>query len=157
MKKPFLISCAAAAVLATASHACADWQYTKWGMTAEQFAQASNGAATLVPYDPWQARDGKECIIKGTYQSEEQEFQLTGCFGRKSLNLVVLTVSGKVSRRDVAELVSSLSAKYGTPSAIQQNYKWTDLKNGNRIELHDFAAIEQVEIFYMPIRTGNGL
>lgn len=36
-------------LLCSAPPAVADWQYTKWGMTPEQVASASNGAVKVIP------------------------------------------------------------------------------------------------------------
>jgi hypothetical protein len=54
----------ALAVSAVPRPAAADWDYTRWGMTAEQVIAASRGAASLVPVD-------------SRYRNEDEDYEIT--------------------------------------------------------------------------------
>jgi hypothetical protein len=54
----------ALAAFAVPRPAAADWEYTRWGMTAEQVIAASRGAASIVPID-------------SRYRNEDEEYEIT--------------------------------------------------------------------------------
>jgi len=142
-----------AITLTLCSSAQADWQYTTWGMSPEQMVEASKGSAIIVPADPQQSRYGFDCVVKGSYQSGYTAFSLTGCFDNQHLKVIVLTFPGQPSSADLDDIVSALSAKYGSPV----DGVWTDQNGGNQIHVNCMLSIGVLEILYMPLTTGSGL
>lgn len=157
MRRSIVSLLLALSLLIASGEARANWQYSRWGMTPDQFAKQSAGSAFVVPPDQSRTRGGSPCLIDGNYLSGSTSFRLSGCFTQNALSLVVLTFPQKASRHDAGELISALTARYGTPTATRPNYMWTDLKGGNQIELYNVELTQLLEVLYFPLKVGGGL
>ncbi|GAC1339747.1 MAG: hypothetical protein NVS2B16_26930 [Chloroflexota bacterium] len=158
----FVAYCTVTAIALSATGARADWQYTKWGMSPEQFARASHGAASVVPFNQKSVRDGKSCLIQGGYQTDAQNYKLTGCFVGQDLALIVLNLPHPASPSDMINTVSALTAKYGQPTNIHTDhvgslYTWIDQQSHNQIQASWIGSINMLDVYYTPIKVGSGL
>jgi len=97
-----------------ASDAHANWQYTRWGMSPEEFVRASSGQARLVADVLGKSRNGLS-----TYQSGTQTFDVSGCFdGKRSLQMVALSIKSPASGIG-ADVRGALITKYGRPTVVR--------------------------------------
>lgn len=108
------LAIASALLALTSSIAHADWQYTRWGMTVEQVATASNGA--MRPCTP-NVCDGpssaeNKARLFGHYSSGQFEFTAFSLFdGNGRLARIYLRLEDPTKRW---LLQDALSAKYGS-------------------------------------------
>jgi hypothetical protein len=113
-----LMLLASAALAIPSAQAWADWQYTKWGMTADQVVAASGGAAQLSDAkNPWSKYDSSYLVLAtGTYRTGDLEFNSIFQFNKKNKTLQCVKLFLK--NKDVAPytLRQSLESKYGKPS-----------------------------------------
>ena len=65
--------------LTTPQNTFADWQYTKWGMTAEEIVSASNGSAHLIPDGEKANRSAEtfDAIALGSFTTGPFEFNVS--------------------------------------------------------------------------------
>lgn len=103
----------------TASPAAANWQFTKWGMTADQVKAASVG---------------KEEYTAGNYA-----FKVDYVYGDDGgLSRVVLTLKKPIQ---CEALIADLSVKYGKPVGFERpipditKVKWADSANNDTVEV----------------------
>ena len=77
-EKLFMLVLIAIAALAAPQNTLADWQYTKWGMTAEEITAASNGDAHLISDVEKANRAGEnsEAIALGKFTTGPFEFDV---------------------------------------------------------------------------------
>lgn len=102
------------ATLGSVTIADADWQYTKWGMTADQIVAASSGAARLVPSDQVERQSGADftTIALGTFSTGPFSFNVSfrARKGESKLHYVRLELNDPSRYGD---LLNSLKSKYG--------------------------------------------
>jgi hypothetical protein len=114
-------------VVLTPSKASADWQYTKWGMTAEQALKASKGA--LHPCGPGdcvkQVTDVEVAKLHGRYVSGEFEFQAHVFFDKIAGKLTMVNLR-LLNPHQFPLLVNALRNRYGAPVDSSQN-RYLDL------------------------------
>lgn len=141
-----------ATLLALASPARADWQFTKWGMTPEQVEKASAGRAPLIS-----PREFSDSLIlnAGEYRSGEHHFNAEYLYKDRRLTGVHLRL-----KSDTCGLLKSdLKARYGKPDDIIRlgvagaTWFWTDSKNGNGVTLLD--AIGTCTVMYAKANRAN--
>jgi hypothetical protein len=132
---------AACSTLPVTAHA--DWQYTRWGMSPEQVAAASKGAAEVVK--PKKKSDTIEC--RGTYSAGRFEFFVLFDFDPRSHGLqeVTLLYTG-AKGPPVRELVQAMQEKYGMWSP---NTVWLDKIGGYSVSLEESAELAFVH--YRPL------
>jgi hypothetical protein len=134
---------AAAAIIAFLSPprtACADWQYTKWGMSPEEVVTASNADAHLVP----DAQAKKELgdprsyfvtLASGTRSIDGERFSVLFGFGIHSKRLQIVTLRAADTSRCFIYRAALLD-KYGAPALSEDNGThliWRDLPSGNAV------------------------
>jgi hypothetical protein len=108
---------AAVVLLSAVSTARADWAYTKWGMSPDQVAKASNGGVHVIPeaerksVEEANLRNGAE----GTYSDGGVDFHVGFAFDTKSggLKCVFYTVLAGAKNPAMRELMIK---RYGEPS-----------------------------------------
>src|SRR5471030_2630105 len=103
------------------SNARADWQYTRWGMSPEAMEKASAGKTGRVASDPSQSRSGLSRMVKGAYQSGNQEFSLSGYFyANRRLRMIALSIT-LPSPSQAGDVRGALVAKYGPPTIVRSS------------------------------------
>jgi hypothetical protein len=157
MKRFVAIACIAASMVATSAHA--DWQYTKWGMSAEQVAKLSKGAVVTGPGAPGDHVDGETVGATGTYASGEYQFQATFYFVEDKLADVRL----KLKDNDGYALKNALNGLYGKPfdetaDSILNIVTYHDKVKNNRIDLIMIGK-DSTTLEYRPLtdESSNGL
>jgi len=94
--------------------AVADWQYTRWGMTADQIVAASNGAAKKLAGTEQEAKSGATftALAVGTFKTGPFDFAVSfrADKGGNTLKTVRLTLN---NRYQYLDLSNALSTKYG--------------------------------------------
>lgn len=96
------------------SSAFGDWQYTRWGMTADEIVVASNGKARHIRADEKEGESGGNfvAIALGTYSTGSFDFDVS--FRASEGNQKLDTVSLKLRNPDdYGRLREALNAKYG--------------------------------------------
>lgn len=139
----------AALLLSTTAIAHADWQYTKWGMSSKEVAEASGGAATIK-----KDRTTQKDRLVAPYKSGEHLFETRFGFDESGkLASVMLEPSDKSK---CAEIHGVLANAYGPPQAYgyrRSMPKWWDRKNGNEVTLIDI--LDNCMIQYAPIKQAG--
>jgi hypothetical protein len=163
-----LILLAAAVIVALLSMpmaAQADWQYTKWGMSAEQALRASAGQLRLPGFEERRSHviNDRQPELIGRHATSSFRFSAALYFGatpRAGLDFVVL-MSEDRSRRQTNAIIESLRGLYGEPSEarisqLTKTYRWRDDRANNSIEVYDywFADNQGLQINYKPLRSG---
>lgn len=135
----------ATVVLATvlaAAPACADWQYTRWGMTVDQALAASGG--TMAPCTPTACKSGAGSKFQpktfGRYQSGEFKFESILLFDNAGgLAMVALKL---LELEHLNRLQDALISKYGEPVIENAGFlhirRW--MTATDRIELRNIGA-----------------
>lgn len=137
-----------------ATPAAADWQYTKWGMTPAQVAQASRGA--LQPCDA--ACDRRKTATEtprlvGSYKTGEFAFTAFAIFDRSErLSRVLLELHGPAGYA----LAAALRNKYGEPAdksraTVMDIHTWRD--NKDQIQLVIIG--DKADLTYRPRLTDS--
>ncbi len=116
----------------------ADWQYTKWGMTAEEVITASNNKASK-PKKPDTVEDGHIVhLLTAPYSTERFNFKSQFWFGKISKKLEIVKL-GLVNIDQCPSLIGELKSIYGNEYfkklSFGEIYKWRDTKNKNDILL----------------------
>lgn len=130
---PFL-AVTAVVVATAASSACADWQYTHWGMSKTQALLASNG--TLMP--PGSRRERAPYVgLVGRYTAGDRNFDAALLFDDGD-NLVRVVLTQRTPR-ECAGTLAALQDKYGQAQTIATlrgatRLAWNDGATGNRIK-----------------------
>jgi hypothetical protein len=137
----------------------ADWQYVKWGMTAEQVVAASKGEAKL------NSGDGRNIVCAFTDQNpvayiarkkiDSMEFDVVICAGGdRRVSSVVL--SPKPSDNTFNPLRAALLGRYGQPIEEKRGdigtVTWRDTKGGNLVRL--IRVIDTARIEYRKATSG---
>lgn len=136
-----------------ATPASAHWQFTTWGMTAEQVIAASNGSAH-VGSGATSAQGDAKLGAAGTYVSGEYQFTVNYWFGSAGLSMVSLSLRSDPQCR---ALQRDLLAKYGEPVEISPSgmrRMWADQANGNRVVLISTSGF--CELQYAPLISAAG-
>jgi hypothetical protein len=143
----------------------ADWQYTKWGMTAEQALRAAGGQLRTPTIQERGARAAgdRQPELVGQHATSSFRFTVALFFGatpRSGLDLVVL-MSEDRSRKQTGAIIESLRGLYGEPvqasvTRLAKTYRWRDERANNSIEVYDywFADNQGMQINYKPLRSG---
>lgn len=100
------------------SAARAEWQFTRWGMTADEALTASKGQ--LKRCDP-KACDGQKsantsALLYGTYRSDDLQFTAFASFDNLTGKLHHITLKLNDPQR-ASELVGAMRSKYGEPAS----------------------------------------
>jgi hypothetical protein len=98
--------------------ATADWQYTKWGMSADEVLAASKGKLKNCTPAACKGKNTDSATPRhiGRYQSGEFQFTVVTLFNNKSGKLV--TVSLELNDpTQWASLVGALRGRYGEPAS----------------------------------------
>ncbi len=98
-------------VFATAP-AHADWEYTKWGMTPEQVAQASQGKVKVIPKAERAKNDDIETAAEGAYVDGPLRMQVAFLFDANKLVSVMYAVD---DAKQNGKLLDWLKLKFGPP------------------------------------------
>jgi hypothetical protein len=101
-------------VAASAPHARANWEYTKWGMTPEQVVGASKGAVKIVPAADRYKDDEHEIAAQGSHNDGPLHLDVGFMFDNKGggLTCVLYNATGE----DAAVLKAILIKRYGPPT-----------------------------------------
>ncbi len=160
---------ACAALVFTAPHAFADWQYTKWGSNLTDL-QATPGQ-NIVPTTPKEQKDHAYAfgtpLAKTTYKALNTTFDVHFLFSDNKLNGVVLYMKDVET---AARVLAALGDQYGKPDKDTSNYdyqsncqkdyrSWRGDASGNVIsfsgwgclDMGDGNAPSDYHIMYRPI------
>ena len=152
------------AVLGIAFPSEADWQYTRWGMSPAEVAEASSGTVLVVPSDEAKRTVDGDMKGRGYYNSGPYHFGALFNFNDRGLSQVTLDA---LNWSDCASIIQDLSGKYGQPISVQNlpmgtmTAEWLDSAQNNRIRL-TAQNEKKCSIVYTPIRPvmtdgANGL
>lgn len=122
-------------VVGFSAEALADWQYTKWGMTAEEVIAASGGKARKFT-DTGQDTDTERLQAITPYRTGDFAFEAGFMFSRKDGRL--RSVRLKLVEGDGLLLSAALVNRYGKPvseskTAFTQHARWLDKENNNTV------------------------
>lgn len=121
----------AAASVALASPASADWSYTRWGMTPAQVVRASGGTARLADVAP---APGQTYIIKATGTVQSGGLQFASDFRFAADRLVSVTLY--LRQGTCVSAMAALEEKYGPRRrGMMGEYNWTSASENVRVEL----------------------
>lgn len=142
----------------SASPAYADWQFTRWGMTAEQVAAASGGTVTVGPGDPKEEYAGAKIGALGTYVSGEYKFRAVFYFTDRKLVDVRLRMLSEQPHDDGYKLKNSLDGIYGKTfsqsTGLLSIFTYHDDSKNNRIDLV-MIANTMTTLEYRPLRDSS--
>lgn len=97
--------------------AAADWQYTKWGMTADQVVAASKGQMKRCSaVCDKQTTANSTALLYGAYQSGDLPFTAFAFFDNQTKKLVHVTLRLDDPAKG-NEMIGALRAKYGEPAS----------------------------------------
>lgn len=135
--------------------AYAAWQYTEWGMTPEQVAQASNGKAMLSFGESGDNIKGYNIGNVGSHKSGKYVFRSVFYFQSNKLILIKLETT---SNNQCYGLANDLMGVYGKPfsqskSAIGAIWTWQDTQKNNRVSLLSIG--DDCSLDYKPLRSSN--
>ena len=118
-------------------HALADWQYTKWGMSVEQAARASDGQlrAPTAPERSAQVVNGVAPGLVGTYRSATFNFKCALYFTSTNLGLGRVTLTA-MDYQQSRTIIESLRGLYGEPIEFSHGrfgdkFRWRDDPHDN--------------------------
>lgn len=146
--------------------ASANWQYTEWGMTLAQVAEAASGRAVAMSSEESVANSvadsNEKALLKATYESGQYKFTAVFSFDSRSGGLSSVKLN-LVNLDKALELKGSLGAKYGKPAeqgetAVISFARWRD--NMDEIEYfcigNQMLGVSSVSVGYKPrITTDN--
>lgn len=143
-----------------ATDACANWQYTKWGMTKDQVAEASHGqAVALTPEE----RDGQQVsnshmtvLLKAPYSSGQFNFTAYFRFDDTSGQLISVHLELADAEAKASELEGSLRSKYGKPDREDRgqfisSVQW--YRDGDQVSFASLSPSLMVNLDYSPRTT----
>ena len=126
----------------------ADWQYTKWGMTPAQVADASKGTVKIEKPDPKSLNDPDldllECI--GFYYSGT--FRFTVVFGFDHSHHLRDVTLFAIGAKLIDEVLAALQEKYGPMS---EGTRRIDESDNYSIEISQVAEV--LSIHYKPLHV----
>ena len=137
-------SALAASVLAgSVVPACADWQYTQWGMTPDQVTAASSAAAQPNPDRKLDADGGLKAALTAPYQGAAIPFTAVFLFDAQNrLQVVNLNPVGGIA---CPVIVQALVVNHGAPEnhadPLQAKaLRWHDGDNDNLVVYADLGG-----------------
>lgn len=149
--------------LLIAAPACADWQYSRWGMTPDQVVAASKGAARLATDDERAQLDGprtgpRRTLAIGNHTAAGIPLSVRFVFDGDRL---VLVSAGVTRPADAEPLRQALLMQYGQPAFVSRvsvltQLGWSDQKNGNKVEFIHTRTGDGSAVNYSPL-SGSGL
>jgi hypothetical protein len=148
-----------AALLLGAAPSRADWQFTRWGMSADDAVAASRGSLRRVPFDQKYSRADLACVVRGNYSVDRDSFEAWLCFDAASKLQLVALEKESCSPNLFDRYRAALAARYGTGTGDQRSQyseriTWTDVPGNNSIGLSRFPLTELCIIVYRPGVTG---
>lgn len=156
---------ATALCFAVPSSASADWQGTKWGMTAEQVIAATKKAVEINSDRGLDSR-AEIAAYKMPYVAAGITFTAYLRFDAKTFGLTSVSLIPN-NNADCFKLFDTLQQKYGEPvskvrSSVVHSLKWEDLANENTIgavALPSRSAAQTCSADYRPFgpKVGPGL
>ena len=138
----------------------ADWQYTKWAMTAEQAITAAGGKLrpTTASERQHHSRYGQEPGLTGDYVGGDFSFSVDLFFGPAGLRMVSLDLK---DGSQTQLLANSLQARYGSPQEDKSQGSvvvWRSIRPSERNTVQLTAASFGTFIIYGPLAgDGSGL
>jgi hypothetical protein len=111
-----LATMSVALLVSSATASRADWEYTKWGMTPEQVAKASQGTVKVIPPDKRtrDAADQNEMAAEGKYLTEKLALDVGFMFDPAGGGLACVMYNALGD--DALRLGKILAGRYGAPS-----------------------------------------
>ena len=153
--------------LATVGSAHADWEFTRWGMSPQEVAAASKGAAPMSAGEPGMRIEGYAIGNVGTYRHDGYEFRSVFYYRDGALRLIKLELQS--GDRGCRGLESDLRKKYGEPISEDHTppmdiWTWRDAKNNDHISLLNlvglcslqYRPLEDVEPGQGDVKTDSG-
>jgi hypothetical protein len=145
----FRTTIALTGLLIVATPAAADWQYAKWGMTADQLTAASKGQMKRCGAAcEKQKTDAETALLYAPYTSGDLDFTAFAFFNNQThkLSFVSLRLDDPSKSN---QLVGALRAKYGEPvnksnTQLMSLFVWRD-------------ARDQIDVTIIGPNTGNPL
>lgn len=152
---------AALAMISFALDVCADWQYTRWGMTVDEVAKASNGLAqpyTEASNPKYESAMTARVLLRAPYKAGDFNFTADFLFGKSDDRLarVILRLDG-ANDIQCARLQGSLKDVYGTPSEVSRSSMmptttWRDAASGINV-LYSSIGTNYCSVNYSPLAT----
>jgi hypothetical protein len=156
----FKIIFALIAIACSSSHALADWQYAKWGMTAPQLEAASKGR--MKPCGAAcdkQHTNSETALLYTPYQSGEFQFTAFAFFNNntKKLSYMVLRLD---NQEKAYQLIAALKSKYGEPTSqsrtqLSTNANWRGSGDQIAIMVIGTDASGYTTLIYSPKLTNS--
>ena len=149
MKLAALTACT---LLLSITHASADWQFTRWGLTPAEVMRASKGAATpLSSSESARSSAGSEIAeLTMPFASGDLRFDATFLFEGEKLSRVVLHLADESK---LAQLSGALERKYGPAIQDGDVSKWY----AGRDEIMLALTFGELEYVSRSSRDGAGL
>ena len=153
MKYAIAITC-----LFAAQPAFADWQYTRWGMSAQALVKAANGAAAISAGDPKENYPSAKIGASGTHKSGSYEFTSKFYFSDAKLSVINLRLVSENPSAGLNALKNTMDGLYGKSFSEARGplakITYHDTTNNNRIDLVNFLG-QYVYVEYRPLRDLN--
>jgi len=131
----------------------ADWQYTKWGMTADEIVAASNGTARTIHGSEKKGKSGEtfDTIAIATFSTGPFEFdvQFRTLKGKTVLDTVRLKLNNYV---DYSRLRDTLIAKYGSGEVTEDKSENIDTITSKWIVEND-----TITLIYFDVKMINSI
>lgn len=165
MKAVHLLLCVACLVIP--STACADWQYTRWGMTRDQVIAASGGAAIDQAIDMSFMKDPALAQHRADILADSPTLHAPHASGTRTFDAQFTFKEGGLARvtlkglkgPECYALLHDLQATYGKPFAHRDGsdaYEWQDIKKNNSVIFGIFAGLSCF-VQYAPLQTSNSI
>lgn len=143
----FAVTC----MLAAASPAVADWQYTRWGMTPQQVVAASRGAAK--PNTDNEAhRDNYKTLLKAPFAAGEHRFTASFIFNNQNR---LIRVSLLMEGGNCESLGFTLRSQYGQSTTRGLGSTWRDEVRKNNVAFIAWNAA-RCNLEYWPFDATGG-
>lgn len=153
-----LLSTLAAALFAFSTPAHAWWEYAKWGMTAQQLATASKGAARpcegSTECSPPIGKSSPSMIAKDVRAADLPAKALFDFDDQGRLRATLIVFGSKA----IIKVNEALAAAYGAPASIENSWPatrlWRDPAKGTTIKSWSFPDSNTILVEYRPIAKG---
>lgn len=141
-------------LLAAASPASAEWQFTNWGMSVDEVVAASGGSVERYNGSPGQRIMGSNFQAKGSYSAGGYDFESEFYFdpsGRLSvIRLMLIDYSQCGSMREMMQGIYGSSAEGGL---FRETQAWYDSDRGNVVRTTQVGGM--CFIAYTPLRSSG--
>lgn len=149
-----LIASICLTVFATPAHA--DWQFTKWGMTAKAVSAAANGRAIQTGPDERSDRGGMP-LLKMPYHAGGADFEAFFVFDERE-RLVSVILDPVDMERACLALPPKLKSQYGKPenegvSAGMLDITWRDKRSKNYVRFSGMSGY--CVLSYQPLQQAD--